>query len=118
MVVRLMDKIATQLALIAEAMHLSFTLEDKPIESYRVFDPTGLLPSFPRRANQIATLCLGYGIGISFEEEDNAILGVKVVFDNITPSSLRMMFLVEVIHDIVRYSEDKQVIALDELLYD
>ncbi len=58
------------------------------ISPEEVFSPTGLLPALARRADQLCSLCLGYGLGATFEESQGTILVFKVVFDDITPSIL------------------------------
>ncbi|NQY41756.1 MAG: type IV secretion protein IcmS [Legionellales bacterium] len=99
-------------------MQIGFILNDKPISGKEALSDKGLLPALARRADQMLTLCVGYGIGISFDEADNSILGVRVIFDNVTPESLRLLCILDVIMDIVDYSEDKEKVPLDELLYD
>ncbi len=65
------------LSKIAEALGASFTLHNKPIANDEVFSELGLLPALARRADQLCSLCLGYGIGVSFDEADKAILGSR-----------------------------------------
>ena len=113
-----MGDISQNLCLVTASMGINFTLESKPIKPEQLFATIGLLPAIAKRADKIATLCFGYGIGISFEEEDDATLGIKVIFDNVTPSSIRLLCLVEVISDIVVHSSSKSTVAVDELLYD
>ena len=113
-----MKDISSVLCEIAGSLNTKFTLNDKPIKLPEIFSMKGLLPAIARRADQISTLCVGYGIGISFDESDSSVLGVRVVFDNVTPSSLRLMCITDVMIDIIDYSDDKKVVALDELLYD
>ncbi len=103
---------------ITNDINTTFILNDKPIKSKEALSEKGLLPAIARRADQMLTLCVGYGIGISFDEADNSILGVKVIFDNVTPESLRILCILDVVMDIIEYSEDKQKVPLDELLYD
>ncbi len=114
-----MKDISTALCQIVDtALQVNFTLDGAPIKLEDVFSLTGLLPAIARRADQISTLCVGYGIGISFDEADKSTLGVQVIFDNVTPSALRFMCIVDVVIDIINFSEDKETVSLDELLYD
>ena len=110
--------VSNVLTRIVEELDVAFTLKEKSISIQDAFATTGLLPAMARRADQISTLCLGYGIGISFDEADNAELGVKVIFDDVTPQTLRVLCIYDVILDIINYSDDKKNISLDELLYD
>lgn len=106
------------LSKIAEEMKISFTLNDKFISFEEVFKDTGMLPALARRADQLCSLCLGYGIGVSFDEISEAKLGVRVIFDDITPNILRLMCIVDVIYELKKSSSSHDKIALDELMYD
>ncbi len=83
---------------IARALGANFTFNDKPISIEEALSETGLLPAIARRADQLCSLCLGYGIGITFEEADKSILGVKVTFDDVTPNVLRFLCIADVIN--------------------
>ncbi len=107
-----------KLAKVAGAMNANFTLNDKPIKVEEVFAPTGLLPAICRRADQLCSLCLGYGIGISFEESEGSLLGVQVVFDDVTPDILRYLCVVDVLKELIQSSPTPGVTPLDELMYD
>jgi len=99
-------------------MGVKFTLNDNPISPEEVFAETGLLPALARRADQLCSLCLGYGIGVTFDEATNALLGVKIVFDDITPNILRLLCITDVLNEIIKMAPSKTTIALDELMYD
>lgn len=103
---------------IAQKMNVQFLLNDRSITCEEVFSPTGLLPALSRRADQLCSLCLGYGIGVSFEEAQGSILGVKVVFDDITPSILRVLCLTDIISELIKVAPSSNAVALDELMYD
>lgn len=106
------------LTLISKSIKANFTLNDRPITYHEVFSDTGLLPALSKRADQLASLCLGYGIGISFEEVETSLLGNKVIFDNVTPNVLRYLFITDVICELVKLSKSADQTPLDELLYD
>ena len=91
---------------------------DRSISCEEIFSDAGLLPAMARRADQLSSLCLGYGIGISFEEAEGSLLGVKVVFDEITPDVLRMLTITDVLCELVHSAPTKDAVALDELMYD
>src|SRR5690606_1820900 len=86
-----MADMAQQLTSIARKMRVNFSLNGRPLTLDEVFSATGLLPGIAKRADQLASLCLGYGIGVTFEEAEGAILGNRVLFDEITPTVLRLM---------------------------
>ena len=110
--------ISKQLCAIATELKASFTLHDRPISYENVFSTTGLLPALARRADQLCSLCLGYGIGVSFEESEKAQIGVQVNFDEVTPNILRFMCITDVICELIHTSSSKTETSLDELLYD
>lgn len=101
-----------------ESQGLKFTFNGKPLTDREVFSVTGLLPGLARRADQLASLCLGYGIGASFEEAEKTLLGIQVKFDETTPRILRFMCIIDVLLEIVKLAPSKQAVALDELMYD
>jgi intracellular multiplication protein IcmS len=111
-------EINKQLVSIAQTMMVGFTLNGKPISSIEVFSDTGLLPALSRRADQLCMLCFGYGLGVSFEETEKAVVGVRVIFDEATPNSLRLMCITDVLFELKQASQVPNVIVLDELMYD
>src|ERR1700722_7024108 len=91
-----------QLGKVARAMNARFSLNGRPMTIEEVFTPTGLLPAIARRADQLCSLCLGYGIGITFEEAEGSVLGVKVIFDDVTPNTLRMLCVADVVNELIQ----------------
>jgi intracellular multiplication protein IcmS len=110
--------IPQQFGKIAKVMGARFVLNGRPMTIDEVFAPTGLLPAITRRADQLCSLCLGYGIGASFEEAEGSILGVKVSFDDITPNVLRMLCVADVINELVQSTPRGEMTPLDQLMYD
>lgn len=110
--------IKKKLIKISQALSANFTLNDKPITHEEVFADTGLLPAIARRADQLCSLCLGYGIGITFDEAEGSVLGVKVIFDEVTPNVLRYLCITDVICELINVAPSKDVTPLDELMYD
>lgn len=106
------------LCLIAKALKAKFHLKDKFITHEEVFSSTGLLPAIARRADQLCSLCLGYGIGVSFEEVEGTLLGVQVKFDEVTPDVLRYMCITDVISELIQAGSSRDSTSLDELMYD
>jgi intracellular multiplication protein IcmS len=103
---------------IARTMGARFVLNGRPMTIEEVFAPTGLLPAIARRADQLSSLCLGYGIGITFEETEGSVLGVKVIFDDITPNVLRMLCIADVLSELVQATPNGDMTPLDQLMYD
>lgn len=111
-------EINKQLVSIAQVMSVGFVLNNKPISATEVFADTGLLPALSRRADQLCILCFGYGLGVSFEETEKATLGIRVIFDEATPNSLRLMCITDVLFELKQAAQQPNVIVLDELMYD
>lgn len=107
-----------QLISIAKVMNAKFSLNEQPISHGEVFSETGLLPGIARRADQLSSLAMGYGIGVTFDEEPGTKLGVKAKFDDITPNALRYLCMVDVISELIQKNTIGGVTKLDELLYD
>jgi intracellular multiplication protein IcmS len=103
---------------IARTMGARFSLNGRPMTIEEVFSPTGLLPGIARRADQLCSLCLGYGIGATFEEAEGSTLGVKVIFDDITPNVLRMLCVADVLNELVQSTPRGDMTPLDQLMYD
>lgn len=110
--------ISKQMVQIARMMNAQFSLNGRPMLLDEVFSPTGLLPGMSRRADQLSSLCLGYGIGVTFEEAEGSTLGVKVNFDDVTPNVLRLLCLLDVLNELMKTTPRGEVVALDQLLYD
>jgi intracellular multiplication protein IcmS len=110
--------VETDLIKIAKGFNTTFTLNDRPISYEEIFKDTGLLPAIARRADQLCSLCLGYGIGVSFDESDKSTLGVRVTFDDVTPNVLRYMCITDVLSELINAAPSRDRIPLDELMYD
>jgi intracellular multiplication protein IcmS len=110
--------ISEQLGKIARAMNARFILNGRPMTIDEVLAPTGLLPGITRRADQLSSLCLGYGLGATFEEAEGSTLGVKVIFDDITPNILRLLCLTDVLSELIQGTPSGDMTALDQLMYD
>jgi intracellular multiplication protein IcmS len=110
--------ISKKLVAIAKKLKVGFTFKDRPIPLEEVFAETGLLPGLTKRANQLASLCLGYGLGASFEETEGSLLGNKVIYDDFTPDALRLLCITDVINELIKNSSTRELVPLDELMYD
>lgn len=114
-----MTTVSEACELLAKNMSLSFSLKRQGIDASQVFSDDGLLPAMAKRADHLSTLCLGYGVGAKYEDCERSMLGVKVVFDDLTPMAVRLVCLLDVLVNLRDTStmEDGKV-ALDELLLD
>ena len=103
---------------IATTLNAKFYLNDRFVSYEEVFAPQGLLPAFARRADQLCSLCLGYGLGVTFNDAEGALLGIEVVFDEVTPNSLRLLCMTDVMNELIVGGPSKDYTPLDELMYD
>lgn len=103
---------------IASVLQANFTLNGRPLTYDEVFSEVGLLPAIARRADQLCSLCLGYGIGVSFNEFEGSPLGIKVTFDEVTPATLRYLCMMDVLYELIKVAPSPSQIPLDELMYD
>lgn len=104
--------------MIAGNLNAKFYLNDRFIGYEEVFSYTGLLPAIAKRADQLCSLCLGYGLGLSFNDAENALLGTEVVFDEVTPNTLRLLCMTDVINELIQGGPSRDYTPLDELMYD
>lgn len=107
-----------KLAIIARQLGANFTLHDRLLSLDEVFSEVGLLPALCKRADQLCSLCMGYGIGVSFEEVEKSQLGIRVAFDEATPGALRLMFLTDVLSELIHTSPSRDLVPLDDLMLD
>lgn len=110
--------ISEQMIKIARRMDTHFSLNGRPLTMEEVFSLEGLLPGMSRRADQLCSLCLGYGIGVTFEDAEGTPLGVRVMFDDITPNALRLLCLVDVLTELMKGTPRGEAVSLDQLMYD
>lgn len=113
-----MEKIVEQFCAVAKLLRCNFTVRDQPIAIEQALSETGLLPAIVRRADQLSSFCLGYGLGASFEDTQGTMLGVKVKFDEATPNSLRLLCLTDVLIELIQQAPSRDVTPLDDLMYD
>lgn len=110
--------VAKHITALMQTLNVKFTFNGKVLPYEEVFSTRGLLPGLARRADQLCSLCLGYGIGVTFEEVEKTPLGKEVRFDEVTPMVLRLLCLYDVLNEIVKNAANKEAVALDELMYD
>lgn len=106
------------MGMIAASMNAKFYLNSGFMSYDDVFSYTGLLPAIARRADQLCSLCLGYGLGVTFTDTEEGLLGSRVVFDEVTPNALRLLCMTDVLSELIQGGPSKDYTPLDELLYD
>jgi len=111
-------ELSNQLGAVAAALKVRFTYNGKTLSHEEVFSVAGLLPALAKRADQLCSLCLGYGIGVTFDDAEKSTLGTEAKFDEATPTVLRLMCLTDVLHELIKASANKELVSLDELMYD
>jgi len=113
-----MRQLDKKLTAVVKKMGVTFTLKGTIIAPKEIFSEVGLLPGLTKRADQLAQLCLGYGLGVTYEDVDGALLGVKANFDEFTPEILRILCIIDVLQELVKNSPMRGEVPLDELMYD
>ncbi len=103
---------------IAASLNAKFYLNDRFVGYEEVFSDTGLLPAIAKRADQLCSLCLGYGLGATFDETEGALLGIRVVFDEVTPNVLRLLCMTDVVNELIQGGPSRDYTPMDELMYD
>jgi intracellular multiplication protein IcmS len=115
--VSVMDTTVAQCIALAKALGRDFTLRGNNLTYDEVFSELGILPGIAKRADQLCSLCLGYGIGVTFDEEEKSTLGYKVTFEEKEDRVIRLLCILDVLKDITE-AHPSGTVPLDELLYD
>lgn len=111
-------QVGMQVAAIAKELGCKYTLRGTEINPTEAFADNALLPAIMRRADQLCSFCLGYGLGVDFSRADGTMLGVTVNFDDKGQSALRLLCAADVLVEIVQNAPNPQQVALDELTLD
>lgn len=110
--------LSKSMAIVAASLSAKFYLNDRFVSYEEVFAYTGLLPAIAKRADQLASLCLGYGLGATYDEAEGALLGLRVNFDEVTPNVLRLLCMTDVLNELIQGGPSRDYTPLDELMYD
>lgn len=110
------DKLIEQIITIAKTLDCNFTVKGESIAIEKVFSKQGLLAAFFRRADQLCSFCLGYGLGVTFERSDSSMTGVVVIFDTKVANSLRLLCFTDVLIEIMQQAPSLDVTPLDEMM--
>lgn len=95
-----------------------YILRGRELGLEEIFSECGLMPAIAKRADQLSSLCLGYGIGASYKDKEASMLGTEVHFDETTPAVVRLLMIYDVMQEIGKGKTADKKITLDELLYD
>lgn len=106
------------MSIIAASLNAKFYLNDRFVSFDEVFSVTGLLPALTKRADQLCSLCLGYGLGATYDEAEGALLGIRVIYDEVTPNVLRLLCITDVVNELIQGGPSKDYTPMDELMYD
>lgn len=106
------------MASVAVELGCKYTLKGAVAAPEELFKTTALLPAIMRRADQLCSFCLGYGLGVEFGRADGTMLGISVTFDDKVSNALRLLCATDVLIEIIQNSPNQQQVALDELLLD
>lgn len=112
------NDIGPQIAAIASELGCKFTLKGNEVKPIDIFTEKSLLPAIMRRADQLCSFCLGYGLGVDFNRTEGTMLGVTVNFDDKGSSVLRLLCAADVLIEIIQNAPNSQQVALDELILD
>ena len=97
-------------------MGCRYCLNGEPLSYEEVFSPTGFLPYLMRRADQLCSFCLGYGLGLTFDRAENSKTGLVVQFDTVTPVVLRLLCVTDVLQELMQQATSPDMVALDDLI--
>lgn len=106
------------MGMVAAHFNAKFYLNDRFLSYDEVFAETGLLPAIAYRADQLCSLCLGYGLGTTLEDAEDSVLGKRVIFDDVTPNALRLLCLTDILNELIQGGPSRDHTPLDELMYD
>ena len=110
------DEFIAKLKHVARDLDCKFTVKGQPIEYDKVFDKDGLLPGIMRRADQLCSFCLGYGLGVNFERSEAGMIGVTVEFNKKVPISLRLLCASDVVIELIQNAPSQDAVPLDDLM--
>ena len=107
-----------QLKAVSQSMGCMYTIKGQPVSDDQVFSFSGLLPALFRRADQLCSFCLGYNLGVTFENSEKATLGVSVRLNSQVPTVLRLLCIIDVLYEFVNRATSVKSVPLDDLMLD
>ncbi len=111
-------EIEKQLCAVADILGCKFVFKGEPIVAEKVFSAKSFLPAIMRRADQLCSFCMGYGLGLNFERSTDAVAGVTVEFDEVTPLALRLLCATDVLVELIQQSATPNQVTVDDLAND
>lgn len=106
----------SQIKQVAKVLECKFTVKGESITYEKVFSKTGLLPALMRRADQLCSFCLGYGLGVNFDRSELGMIGVTVEMDDKVPNSLRLLCVTDVLIELIQSAPTPDSVPLDDLM--
>ena len=103
---------------IAQHLGQKYILKERDLTFQEVFSVNGLLPAIAKRADRLASLSLGYGLGIKITNQEKTMLNKTVVFDDRTPRVIQLLCLLDVIVELKNTARKNGKVPLDQLLVD
>ena len=73
-----MDSVTKLCLALTKELNVEYKLRSKKITAEEIFAATGLLPAIMKRAEQLSVLCFSQKLGLTFDDSENAMLGVQV----------------------------------------
>lgn len=113
-----LEDFSRQLVCIAQELGANFSLRGDSLAPEKVFSASGMLAPIMRRADQLCTFCLGYGLGLTFSSAAGSMTGTTIDLDNKVSSSLRLLCVTDVLIEMLQNSADSKTIVLDEMMLD
>lgn len=105
------------MAFIAKEMGINFTLQRKKADLDIAFSEDGVLPALLKRADHLSQFCLKEGLDIEFPESSDNQAGKSIQYGNKISATIRIMFAVEILFQLVESSPDRSQVSLDDFLY-
>ena len=100
---------------LAKSLDCRFWFKGESMQYDKVFSHTGFLPALLHRANQLSLFCLGKELGVTFERDEGSVLQIRSLLDDKVPMMLRLIFLLDVLYELVQAAPSPQSVRLDEL---
>lgn len=107
-----------QLKAVSQSMGCTYTIKGEPVSEDQIFSFSGLLPALFRRADQLCSFCLGYNLGVTFENSEKATLGVSIRLNSQVPTALRLLCVLDVLYEFVNRAPSPTNVPLDDLMSD
>ena len=112
------SKLTTILCELAKAKGWDFQLRGRDLTHEEMFAFNGMLPGLAKRADQLALLCFGYGIGVEFEDVEASIIGYQLKLTSDASNVVRLACLYDVLNEIANSAALTGKVQVDELLYE